>query len=103
MCNIVITEVDVLHVRRWLVVTCDIRHGGDGILLSQHLQCQHGDEAERLAALVAHQTHGALVHHLVQSHQALVPFVLHPCKVVLQVGLQFPLLLPNVREVNEEA
>lgn len=87
MRNIVITEVDVLHVRRWLVITRDIRYSGDGILLSQHLQRQHGDEAERLTPLVAHQTHGALVHHLVQSHQALVPFVLHPGKVVLQVGL----------------
>lgn len=103
MCNIVITEVDVLYVRSWLVVTRDIRHSRDGVLLSQHLQRQHGDEAERLAPLVAHQAHGALVHHLVQSHQALVPFVLHPGKVVLQVCLQLPLLLAYVREVNEEA
>ncbi|KAF3839955.1 hypothetical protein F7725_018672 [Dissostichus mawsoni] len=102
VCNIVVTEVDVLHVRSWLVVTRDVRYSGDGVLLSQHPQCQHGDEAERLAPLVAHQTHGALVHYMVQSHQALIPFVLHPCKVVLQVGLQLPLLFTNVREVNEE-
>lgn len=103
VCNIVVTEVNILYVWSWLVVTRDICYSGDGILLSQHLQRQHGDEAERLPPLVAHQTHGALIHYLVQSHQALVPLVLHPSKVVLQIGLQLPLLLTYVREVNEEA
>lgn len=103
MCNIVVTEVDVLYVWSWLVVTRDIRYSGDGVLLSQHLQRKHGDEAKRLPPLVTHQTHGALIHYLVQSHQALVTFVLHPSKVVLQIGLELPLLLAYVREVNEEA
>lgn len=103
VCNVVIAKVDVLHVRSRLVVTRHIRHRGDGVLLRQHPERQHGDEAERLPPLVAHQAYGALVHHLVQSHQALVPFVLHPHKVVLQIGLQFPLLLADVGEVNEEA
>lgn len=103
MCNIVVTEVDVLNIWGWLVVTCDICDSGDGVLLSQHLKRQHGDEAERLAPLVAHQTHGALIHYLVESHQALVPFMLHPSKVILQVSLQFPLLLSDVGEVDEEA
>lgn len=103
MCDVVVTEVDVLYVRSRLVVTRDIRYRGDGVLLRQHLQRQHGDEAERLPPLVAHQTHGALIHYLVQSDQALVALVLDPRKVVLQIGLQLPLLLTYVGEVNEEA
>ena len=100
---VIIAEVDVLHIRRRLVEARDVADAGDGVLLRQHPERQHGDEVERLPPLVAHEAHGALVHHAVQRHQALVALVLHAGEVVLQVRLQLPLLLADVREVDEEA
>ena len=52
---------------------------------------------------MAHQTHSTFVHHLPQRHQVLIALVLYARKVVLQIRLQFPLLLADVWEVDEEA
>ncbi|KAG5858084.1 hypothetical protein ANANG_G00026350, partial [Anguilla anguilla] len=101
MSDVVVVEVDVLHVGGGLVVAGDV--GGDGVLLGEHAQRQRGDEGEGLPPLVAHEAHRALVHHAVQRGQAVVPPVLHAREVVLQVGLQLALLLADVGEVDEEA
>ena len=44
--------------------------GGRRALLGQRLERQRGDEVQRLAALVVHEAHGALIDHPVQRHQA---------------------------------
>lgn len=44
VCDVVVTEVDVSHVGCRLVIACDIGNRGDGVLFSQHPQCEHGDK-----------------------------------------------------------
>jgi len=101
--HVVVAEVDVSDVGGGLVVAGDIGQRGDGVLLGHDAQRQGGDERQRLPALVAHQAHGALVHHPPQRHQELVALVLHAREVVLQVRLQLAVLHVDVGEVDEEA
>ncbi len=42
--DVVVTEVDVSHVWRRLVIACDVGNRGDGVLFSQHPQCEHGNK-----------------------------------------------------------
>lgn len=100
MSYVVVTEVYIPYIRSRLVVTRG--DSGYGILFGKHPQCQHGDKVQRLTSLMAHQAYSTLVNHMVECGEAAVALVLHAHKVVLQVGLQLPLLLSNVWKVNEE-
>jgi len=101
--HVIVAEVAVQDVRSRLVEAGDVGGVGDGVLLGEDPQRQRGDEAERLPPLVAHQAHGALLHHLVQRGQVVVLPVLQVQEVVLQVGLQLAPLLAHIGEVDEEA
>ena len=103
MGHVVVVEVAVADVGGGLVVAGDGGGVGDDVLLGQHAQGQQRDEVQGLPALVAHEAHGALVDHLAQGHEVVVLAPLLLGEVVLQVGLQLPLLLEDVGEVDEEA
>lgn len=102
MSNVVAAEVSVTDIGSRLVVARDIGRVGDDVLLSEHFQSQNRDHIEGLPSLVPHEADCALVHHPTQGHQVVVLALLLPDEVVAQVGLDFPLLLGNVRKINEE-
>ena len=61
------------------------------------------DQRQRQPTLVAHQTDGGLVHHLVQPHQILRFGVIVVVEVVLQIRLELVALLVQIGEVDEES
>lgn len=93
----------VPDVRRRLVVAGDAGGVRDGALLRQHPERHQREEVEGLPPLVAHQAHGALVDHLPEDLQVVVLALLLADEVAHQVCLHLALLLPDVREVYEEA
>ena len=101
--HVIVAEVAIRDIWSRLVEAGDVGSVRDGVLLSQDPQRQRGDEAESLPPLVAHQAHGALLHHLVQGGQIVILPVLQVYEVVLQVRLQLPPLLTHVGKVYEEA
>lgn len=70
-----------------MVVTGNISHVGDDVLLGQDSHSQHGYEPQGLPPLVSHQAHRALVDHSVEGHQVVVLAILQAHKVILKVGL----------------